>query len=264
MDVALTISPVRAIDGTVIGASTLARDVTRRKQEELALREARAATERSLARLVAVVSSMVDGLITAEPGGNLLEWNPAALRMHGYDSLEEARRHLSEFTKTFVLSRPGGEPLAFSDWPMVRVLRGETVVDSELHLRRLDVGRDWLINYSGGPVLGSDGAVQLGVLNLHDVTERRRAEAQRDVLLRRLRLQVERLPLGYVLMDADLRVVEWNPAAEAIFGYSREEVLGMAPALRANRPRVRPAPGGGSPAPGRGRRPWPPTRSTRT
>lgn len=39
-------------------------------------------------------------------------------------------------------------------------------------------------------------------------------------------LQVERLPLAYVLMDADNRVLDWNPAAERIFGYAREEVLG--------------------------------------
>ena len=66
---------------------------------------------RSLARLRAVVESMADGLVVADPEGNLLDWNPAALRMHGYASVEEARRHLSAFAATFTLSRPGGPPL---------------------------------------------------------------------------------------------------------------------------------------------------------
>jgi PAS domain S-box-containing protein len=39
-------------------------------------------------------------------------------------------------------------------------------------------------------------------------------------------LPIERLPLAYIHLDADNRVREWNPAAEKIFGYRREEALG--------------------------------------
>jgi PAS domain S-box-containing protein len=53
-----------------------------------------------------------------------------------------------------------------------------------------------------------------------------RAEAERDRLLERLRLHVERMPLAYVANDADIRVTDWNPAAEAVFGFRREEALG--------------------------------------
>ena len=69
-----------------------------------------------------------------------------------------------------------------------------------------------------------------------DITERKRAEviqrnlaSDRDNLLHRLALQINRMPLAYVLFDSDLRVVDWNPAAERIFGYRKEEVLGMEP-----------------------------------
>jgi PAS domain S-box-containing protein len=40
------------------------------------------------------------------------------------------------------------------------------------------------------------------------------------------RLYVDRLPLAYILIDADFRVSDWNPAAEKLFGYPKEEVLG--------------------------------------
>jgi PAS domain S-box-containing protein len=40
------------------------------------------------------------------------------------------------------------------------------------------------------------------------------------------RLRVDRLPLAYILLDADYRVRDWNPAAEKLFGYSKDEALG--------------------------------------
>jgi PAS domain S-box-containing protein len=39
-------------------------------------------------------------------------------------------------------------------------------------------------------------------------------------------LPIERLPLGYLAFDAEQRVLDWNPAAEQMFGYSKAEVLG--------------------------------------
>jgi PAS domain S-box-containing protein len=40
-------------------------------------------------------------------------------------------------------------------------------------------------------------------------------------------LTIERLPLAYIEFDHDVRVLEWNPAAERIFGYTRHEALGQ-------------------------------------
>ena len=184
---------------------------------------------RGLARLRAVVETMADGLVYADPGGNLLDWNPAALRLHGYASADEARRHLASFADTFTLSRPDGTPVPPRDWPMPRVLRGEAVTDEKYVLRRLDTGAERVMRYSGAPVRGPGGDVELGVVTFHDVTARKRAEAERDALLARLQVQFERMPLACVLFDADLRVTDWNPAAERIFGYAKADVLGMGP-----------------------------------
>jgi PAS domain S-box-containing protein len=48
-----------------------------------------------------------------------------------------------------------------------------------------------------------------------------------DRVLRQL--QIERTPLAYLLFDSDMRLVDWNPAAERVFGYTKAEVLGMGP-----------------------------------
>ena len=44
--------------------------------------------------------------------------------------------------------------------------------------------------------------------------------------LQRLKLHIERTPLAVIEWDMEFRVVTWNPAAEAIFGYKAEQMLG--------------------------------------
>ena len=138
--VAVTPSPVRGPDGRVTGFAAVYRDITEQRAAAAALVAARATAERGLAQMRAVVSSMAEGLIVADGEGNLLEWNPAALRLHGYETLDEVRRHLSSFATTFALARPDGTPVPFADWPLARLLRGDRVADMEVHLRRLDTG----------------------------------------------------------------------------------------------------------------------------
>jgi PAS domain S-box-containing protein len=41
-----------------------------------------------------------------------------------------------------------------------------------------------------------------------------------------LQSSIDSMPIGYILWDPDFRVIEWNHAAERIFGYSKNEVLG--------------------------------------
>ena len=43
----------------------------------------------------------------------------------------------------------------------------------------------------------------------------------------RVDLHIDRSPLGIIEWNADLKVSRWNPAAESIFGYSSEDMLGQ-------------------------------------
>jgi len=58
---------------------------------------------------------------------------------------------------------------------------------------------------------------------------RRQGEVRFRQISRQLMLQIQRMPMAYLLFDADFRLIDWNPAAEMIFGYCKEEVLGIAP-----------------------------------
>lgn len=65
----------------------------------------------------------------------------------------------------------------------------------------------------------------IGVLQ-GQVVLRRRAEEEHLRAERRLRLTLEQMPLACLEMDTRGIIIGWNPAAEMIFGYTREDVVG--------------------------------------
>ncbi len=52
---------------------------------------------------------------------------------------------------------------------------------------------------------------------------------QTQQLQQRLQLQFERTPIGCVVHDDQGRIIDWNPAAEEIFGYTKAEVMNRHP-----------------------------------
>lgn len=60
-----------------------------------------------------------------------------------------------------------------------------------------------------------------------DITERHRAEQALWLSQQRLTSMVRHTPLAVIGWNTNFEVVEWNPAAEAIFGYTAEEAIGQ-------------------------------------
>jgi PAS domain S-box-containing protein len=100
-------------------------------------------------------------------------------------------------------------------------------IDVECRLLRSDGSVRW-VWVRGYPVMEQGQIVRLVGIT-EDVTEKRRLAAEREALLSRLQLHIERMPLAYLLFDADFRLIDWNPTAERIFGYSKAEMLGQRP-----------------------------------
>ncbi len=60
----------------------------------------------------------------------------------------------------------------------------------------------------------------------HMVTSKLEADKRIFTSEQRLRLQREQSPLGYIEYNLEFKIAYWNPSAERIFGYSKEEMLG--------------------------------------
>ncbi|MGO9520437.1 MAG: PAS domain S-box protein [Candidatus Korobacteraceae bacterium] len=77
-----------------------------------------------------------------------------------------------------------------------------------------------------GPYRDSSGEV-IGLLGIcRDISDRKRAEEDFRRSQQKLRIHFEHTPLAVVEWDTQLRITEWSPSAERVFGYSREEAMG--------------------------------------
>ena len=139
------------------------------------MKEAAIALRRSEEQLQTIVENLNEGLIVADLEGNLLHWNRAALNMHGFASVLEARKKLDDFSSMFELSDLAGNTLSLDKWPMFRIISGERLEHLVLNIRRLDCSWERVYSYSGHLVVASAGET-LAILCVSDITDRYLAE----------------------------------------------------------------------------------------
>ncbi len=80
-----------------------------------------------------------------------------------------------------------------------------------------------------GPVIAGASALLFGLtlLRMRSLAGQAATQAERARLLHRLAAIIDASPVAIVELDRDSRVQLWNPAAERIYGWQPEEVLGQ-------------------------------------
>jgi PAS domain S-box-containing protein len=154
--VELSISPLRDESGTIIGASSIKRDVTERKR----------AVE-TASRLIAIVESSDDAILSKKLDGTVLTWNAAAERMYGYSA--------GEIVGHTIFALVPGELQQEEQDILARVARGEHVAHYETMRRRKD-GSLVNISLTLSPMHDAAGNI-IGASSIQrDITDRKRAE----------------------------------------------------------------------------------------
>ena len=170
MPISLTVSPIRAASGEIIGASKIARDISGRQHAD---REAR--------RLAAIVESSDDAIISKDLDGIVKSWNGAASRMFGYSADEMIGRSI----RTLIPSDRQAE----EDDVLAHIRRGEKVEHFET-IRRCKDGTLVPISLTVSPIRGRDGTVIGASKIARDISDRKRADAERTRLLALAQQQV--------------------------------------------------------------------------
>ena len=172
--------------------------------------------EKNLALLRGITESTTDAVFVKNSEGRYVMSNPASARFVGLEVSEVLGKNDQE-----IFTPETGRPIMERDREILR--SGETITYEEVGTAK-GITRTFLT--TKGPYRDAAGKT-IGVLGIaRDITDRKRAEEEFRRSQQSLRMHIENTPLAVVEWDLEFRVVSWNPAAEKIFGYSREEAVG--------------------------------------
>ncbi|MGZ4816060.1 MAG: PAS domain S-box protein [Terriglobales bacterium] len=202
IEVSLTISPIKDPSGKVIGASKIARDIGERRRGD----EARF-------HLAAIIDSSDDAIISKDLNGIIRTWNGAAERIFGYKPEEIIGRSV------LTIIPP---ELQHEEPEILRKLRAGQQIDHYETKRVRKDGRILDISLTISPIKDPMGKVIGASKIARDVTEKKRIEEARF----RLAAIVESSHDAIVAKDLNGIITSWNAAAERMFGYTADEIIG--------------------------------------
>ncbi len=228
--------------------ATTGADLIGRKPEEALLQ--------SEERFRLLVESVTEyAIFELDTEGRILTWNQGAQRIKGYRPEEIIGQHFSIFYTPE--DARGGRPQRGLEQAAAR----GRYKDEGWRVRK-DGSRFWAevviapVRDAAGNLLGfakvtrdltdrkrQEEEIATAEERLEALVEERTAELvkanerlQAEILLPRrldqlvlLQLVLDRSPIACVMNDTDFSITYWNPAAEQIFGFSKEEALGKLP-----------------------------------
>jgi PAS domain S-box-containing protein len=190
--------------------------------------------ERIRGQLEAVFNAMGDGVTVFDAAGRVILLNEAQARINGFASTADMMQGLDFYAGVYELTTPDGRLLSVGEWPVSRVMRGESLSRLELRALRRDTGQSWHLEYSGQPVRGADGRQLLSVIVNRDITrekviEERMVEAKE--IAERHRVEQEAIfnsmTEGLVVFDRHGNLLDMNPAALAIHRFKSVTAVRM-------------------------------------
>ncbi len=178
----------------------MVQDVTERKRAEEVQQQ-----------MAALVESADDAILTKGLDGIIRSWNPGAVRLLGYSAAEIIGQPI---TRLLPDDRQDEESMI-----LLKVRGGEHVSHFETVRRRSD-GSLVDVSLTISPILDRAGKVVGASKIMRDISQRKLADE-------RFRLVVEAAPNAMLMVDRDRRITLVNRSAEALFDYSRAELIGQ-------------------------------------
>lgn len=169
ISVSLTVSPIKDAAGKVIGASSIARDISDRLAVMAALAKLRHQSE-------LILNAVGDGIYGMDLQGNATFINLSAARMLGYEVGELMGQPMHA---TIHHSKPDGTPYPLDECPLYATFKDGSVhrVTDEVFWRKN--GSSFPVEYVSTPIV-EEGKIVGAVVTFKDITERRAIEQMKE------------------------------------------------------------------------------------
>ncbi|APW44239.1 PAS domain S-box protein [Rhodoferax saidenbachensis] len=208
--------PLQGEDGIVTSVVSDGKDITDLAQAQAQLQtliRERKAFELDAERFRAIVQHSDDAIISKSLDGRITSWNRGAAAIFGYTEEEM-------MGKPMVLLFPP-DRLQEEGFILEKLLAGEKVDHFETVRMRKDQS---LVNVSVtiSPIRDATGRIVGASKIARDITQRLRME----VMAEHFAAIVASTDDAIISKSLDGTVTSWNPAAQAMFGYASQEILG--------------------------------------
>jgi len=191
IDILVTLSPTRNVDGEITGISIITRDMSERKEAERALIE-------SEEKLNAIIESSPDSITVTDLNLNIVLCNHATVNMYGASSKDEIIG-----LNAFDLVDPKDRG-RLAEIMKMTLLHGKSVY-LELNLLTRNDNKFFPAEISGNVIRDSEGKPFAFVAITKDITERKNAEKERETLINELKRSNEELQQFAYIASHDLQ-----------------------------------------------------------
>jgi len=207
-------SPILNVAGEMIGIKGISQDISSQKRTETALQTTSELMERAF-------HAISDGLVIQGPDGRVIQCNTAAEHILGLSADQIAGS--SALDPHWQAVHPDGSPFPGTDHPAMVTLRtGQPVRGVVMGIKKPNGSRTW-IKTNSAPLSAGQGVL----CSFSDITAQQQS-------LESITFQAQLLhKVGEAIVVVDLvgRIVYFNPAAETLFGWKSEELLGQSIAV---------------------------------
>lgn len=181
-------------------------------------RRATQALSKSEAKLQSILRYSSDLITILEPDGRVRYHNPAIERILGYKPQDRVGKVHGELIHQDDLSAWQSYFASLLELPGVR---------PPIEYRERHKDGFWVYMEAIANNLLHDSSIKGIVINSRNINERKQAELELQQANQFLQALIQASPLGIVGIDTQMEVLLWNPAAEQLFGWSSDEVLGQ-------------------------------------